>query len=101
MENFIRGQRIDNLSAFQQNHSMSHDSCILEIKVDLVSFYLRDLNQQYLDISSLGPVVAAQLIIPSTSTPTSNEDLQSARSKKSNQKKGGEHPKSEQWHEHS
>ena len=88
----ISGNEVRELTTslfFKQNHYMSHDSCILEIEVDLVSFYLGDLNQQYLDISSWGPVVAAQVIIPSASTPTSDEDLQSMGSRKSNQKKKG------------
>ena len=84
---------------FKQNHSISQVMTAASWRSNstFVSFYLRDLNHQYLDISSLGPVVAAQAIIPSTSTSTSDKD----QSRKSKQKKKGEPPnrKSKQRHD--
>ena len=64
-----------------------------------VSFYLRDINHQFLDVSSFDRVVAAQAVIPSTSKlDNQNKDPQLMSSRRKKKRGGGASVERKQRH---
>ena len=64
---------------FKHNHSIKQVMAAASWKSNstFVSFYLRDLNHQYLNVSALGPIVAAQAVVNPTPDPSSTGEPQS------------------------
>ena len=82
---------------FKHNHSVKDvmaqslfKRCNWRSNSTFVSFYLRETNHHFLDMSSFDKVVAAQTVIPSTSqTDGDQRNLQPSVSRKKEKKRGG------------
>ena len=78
---------------FKQNTSVREvmNAASWRARSTFVAFYLRDLGHRYLDVSSLGPFVAAQAVIQNTRTDNSTRTSTGPSSKKN---RGGAAPAS-------
>ena len=77
---------------FRQNQSLKQVMSAASWKSNstFVSFYLRDLNHKSLDLSSIGPIVAAQAIVnPQASTSSDPQDPRSISSRSRKEKGRG------------
>ena len=73
---------------FRQNSSIKEvmNAASWRSRSTFVSFYLRDLGHQYLDVFSLGPFVAAQTVIQETRRDSPTRTITTTSSRK---KRGG------------
>ena len=82
---------------FKHNHSIKQVMAAASWRSNstFASFYLRDLNHQYLDVSSVGPIVAAQAVIPPVPCrPSSSRQDQPLADPRQKKKRGGPRSKS-------
>ena len=89
---------------FKHNHSLKEVMAAASWRSNstFVSFYLRNINHQFLDIASVSSVVAAQSVIPSTSrTDHGQIDPQSNDVRKKKKKKGGSNSRGNKCHKRS
>ena len=86
---------------FKHNHSLKDVMAAASWKSNstFVSFYLRDTNHKFLDLSAIDRVVAAQTVIPSTSgNENQQRNPQAAISKKKGKKRGERHLERKERH---